>query len=340
MTQIKTRQPYKVVELFSGAGGLASGMEDAGLECELLVEADKNAVATLKANKPRWPVVYDDIANVDFTGVKADAVAGGFPCQSFSLAGKKLGFKDTRGILFFQYARAIREIQPNIIIGENVKGLKTHEGGRTLSAMLRILDGLGYRVSCRIVRAHYLGVPQKRERLVLIGVKKGAKSRIAFPKEQNGTVTLREALQNVPISRGQRYTARKQAIMELIPEGGCWRDLPEDLRKNYMGASYFSSGGKTGMARRLSWNKPSLTLTCSPAQKETERCHPSETRPLTVREYARIQTFPDGWEFCGPLSAQYRQIGNAVPVKLGHHIGRCIVAMLDNAYDPDTMDIV
>jgi DNA (cytosine-5)-methyltransferase 1 len=93
--------------------------------------------------------------------------------------------------------------------------------------------------------------------------------------------------------------------------------------------SYFLSGGKTGIARRLSWNEPNLTLTCAPAQKQTERCHPSETRPLTVREYARVQTFPDSWSFFGALTSQYRQIGNAVPVNLAHAIGQGLVALLN-----------
>ena len=97
-----------------------------------------------------------------------------------------------------------------------------------------------------------------------------------------------------------------------------------------MKGSYFLGGGKTGMARRLSWDEPSLTLTCAPAQKQTERCHPKETRPLTVREYARIQTFPDNWEFTGPLTSQYKQIGNAVPVNLGYAIGRSLIRLLND----------
>ena len=144
----------------------------------------------------------------------------------------------------------------------------------------------------------------------------------------------------MPVSDGQRYTEKKYQIMALVPEGGCWRDLPEDIKKSYMGASYWLSGGKTGMARRLSWDEPSLTLTCNPAQKQTERCHPLETRPLTVREYARIQSFPDTWDFHGSVAVQYKQIGNAVPVNLGYHIGRCVIAMLNNIYDSETMDIL
>lgn len=117
--------------------------------------------------------------------------------------------------------------------------------------------------------------------------------------------------------------------MELVPEGGDWRDLPEDVAKDYMKGSYNLGGGKTGMARRLSMDEPSLTLTCAPAQKQTERCHPVETRPLSVREYARIQTFPDEWTFCGNLSAQYKQIGNAVPVNLSWAIGRSLIRLFN-----------
>jgi DNA (cytosine-5)-methyltransferase 1 len=103
--------------------------------------------------------------------------------------------------------------------------------------------------------------------------------------------------------------------MEQVPEGGYWSALPDSVQRDYMGASYFLTGGRTGMARRLAWDEPSLTLTCNPAQKQTERCHPSETRPLTVREYARIQSFPDTWNFVGSVSSAYKQIGNAVPEK-------------------------
>ena len=112
--------------------------------------------------------------------------------------------------------------------------------------------------------------------------------------------------------------------MSLIPQGGYWRDLPDDLQREYMKGSYHLGGGKTGVARRLSWEEPSLTLTCAPAQKQTERCHPVETRPLTVREYARIQTFPDSWEFCGSQTSQYKQIGNAVPPLMAEAIAKSI----------------
>jgi len=120
--------------------------------------------------------------------------------------------------------------------------------------------------------------------------------------------------------------------MSKVKPGCYWRDLPLDLQKEYMMKSFYLGGGKTGMARRMSWEEPCLTLTCSPSQKQTERCHPDETRPFTVREYARIQTFPDDWEFAGSISQQYKQIGNAVPVNLATEIGYSIVNFLNNCH--------
>jgi DNA (cytosine-5)-methyltransferase 1 len=324
----KASATFSVVELFAGAGGLALGLENAGLKTLALVENDKFAAQTLQANRPKWNVMAKSVVDVDYKGLKPDVLTGGFPCQAFSFAGKKLGFDDIRGTLFFEFARAIKAMKPKIIVGENVRGLEKHDSGRTLQTMLNILDELGYRVEYKILRAQYLDVPQKRERLVMIGIRKSLKIKHVFPTEQDYTVSLRQALQAVPESGGQTYTAHKLAIMKQVPPGGYWRDLPLELQRSYMGKSFLQGGGKTGMARRLSWDEPSLTLTCNPAQKQTERCHPEHTRPLTVREYARIQSFPDTWKFSGSTAAQYKQIGNAVPVNLGYHIGRCLVEML------------
>ncbi|MES2225009.1 MAG: DNA (cytosine-5-)-methyltransferase [Patescibacteria group bacterium] len=331
---------YTVVELFAGAGGTALGFENAGLKHALLVDLDKDSVSTLNKNHPEWNAVRADVRDFDFSGYKADIVEGGFPCQAFSEAGKKMGFNDARGTLFFELARCVKEIRPKIFMGENVKGLLTHDEGKTLPVIISVLKELGYKVAYKVLRSQYLDVAQKRERLVILGVRNDLDLPILFPKEQDYTVSLREALQNVPISAGQQYPKRKKEILSLIPQGGYWRDLPIDLQKEYMQGSFYLGGGKTGMARRLSWDEPSLTLTCAPAQKQTERCHPEETRPLTVREYARIQSFPDNWDFQGSTSSQYKQIGNAVPVNLGYHIGKCLIAMLEKKPDLKTMDIV
>ncbi|MEO1291189.1 MAG: DNA (cytosine-5-)-methyltransferase, partial [Chloroflexota bacterium] len=317
--------------LFAGAGGMALGFENAGFQSVMLNEFDKHAVTTLRHNRPDWNVIEGDVRELDFTDYdgQVDVVSGGFPCQAFSYAGHSRGFEDTRGTLFFEFARCIQQVRPKIALGENVRGLERHDKGRTLKTMITVLEDLGYRVQYRVLKAQFHDVPQKRERLIIIGVRNDLDYPIYFPKENDYILSLREALTDVPISDGASYPQRKKEILAHVPAGGYWRDLPEDLAKEYMKKSYFLGGGKTGMARRLAWEEPSLTLTCSPAQKQTERCHPSETRPLTVREYARIQTFPDEWEFTGSTANQYKQIGNAVPVNLAYHIGRCLIAMLD-----------
>ena len=248
-------------------------------------------------------------------------------------------FGDIRGTMFFQFARCVEEANPKIAIGENVRGLLMHDGGKTLVTMVKSLEDLGYKVAYRVLKSQYLDVPQKRERLVIVAIQNGLDIPFIFPKEKDYIISLREALKGCRKSHGQQYPEKKKRIMELIPPGGYWKSLPIELQKEYMGRSFYLGGGKTGMARRLSWDEPSLTLTCAPAQKQTERCHPEETRPLTVREYARLQTFPDDWEFVGSVSSQYKQIGNAVPVNLGYHIGQCVIAMLDNnKFEEASMD--
>ena len=212
---------------------------------------------------------------------------------------------------------------------ENVRGLLTHDGGKTIKTMLTCLVDEGYRVAIKLLRAQFLDVAQKRERLVILGVRDDLDLPILFPKQNGKIMTLWDAIGDCPKSEGATYPQRKKEILELVPQGGYWRDLPDELQREYLGGSYHLSGGKTGMARRLAWNEPSLTLTCSPAQKQTERCHPEETRPLNVREYARIQSFPDSWTFMGSMANKYKQIGNAVPVNMAYHIGRGIIAMLN-----------
>jgi len=329
------KSKFSAIELFAGAGGTALGMENAGIKHVLLNEFDKVACETLRINKPQWNIVEDDVKNIKFQRGQADIVQGGFPCQAFSYAGNKMGFKDIRGTLFFEFARCVKEVQPKIAIGENVRGLLNHDNGRTLKTMISVLEELGYRVNFKVLRSQYLDVPQKRERLIIIGVRNDLDLPICFPKEKDYIISLREALHKCPKSAGQEYPARKKQILDKVPPGGYWRDLPTKLQKEYMGASFFMGGGKTGMARRLSWDEPSLTLTCSPAQKQTERCHPDYTRPLTVREYARIQTFPDNWKFAGSVSQQYKQIGNAVPVNLGYYIGTTVISMLNGTVTED-----
>jgi len=339
---VEAENQYNVLELFAGAGGLALGLEKAGLKCAALNEIDKWACQTLRQNRPSWDVYEGDIKNYDFKDFKnkIDVVTGGFPCQAFSYAGKKLGLKDARGTLFYEFARIVNNLKPAICIGENVRGLLSHDKGNTLQGMISILDEIGYTVvPVQVLKAIQYRVPQKRERLIMVGIRKDIDIKYDYPKPHHKTYMLKDALKkgdlyncNVPKSDGAKYPEHKKEILDLIPPKGYWRDLPLALQKSYMGKSFYLGGGKTGMARRIGWDEPSLTLTCSPAQKQTERCHPEETRPFTVREYARIQTFPDQWEFAGSTAQQYKQIGNAVPVNLAEELGYSIVKFLNTFY--------
>lgn len=336
------KKDYNVIELFAGAGGLAIGLEKAGLKCLALNEIDKFACATLRKNRPQWNVLEGDIKDFDFKEFKnkVEVVTGGFPCQAFSYAGKRLGFEDARGTLFYEFARVVKDVNPPVCIGENVKGLLSHDGGKTLQGMISILDEIGYNVApVKILRAVNYNVPQKRERLILVGIRKDINIPFEYPKPNQKIFTLKDALKkgelydcDVPASAGAKYPKSKKEVLDLVPPKGYWRDLPVEIQKEYMGGSFYLGGGKTGMARRIGWDEPCLTLTCSPAQKQTERCHPDETRPFTVREYARVQTFPDDWQFEGSIAQQYKQIGNAVPVNLAKEIGLSVVKFLNNYY--------
>lgn len=336
---VKPNNHYTSIELFAGAGGLALGLEEAGLHHVMLNEYDDVACKTLKKNRPEWNVIEGDIHNIDFSIYqgKVDVVTGGFPCQAFSYAGKKLGFEDARGTLFFEWARAVKEIKPKICVGENVRGLLSHDNGKTIKGMIDVLTELGYTVlKPQVLKAIYYKVPQKRERMILVGIRNDISTEFFYPKPSRHIYTTKDALKkgplfdcDVPKSEGEKYPEKKRKVLELVPPGGYWRDLPVEIQKEYMQKSYYLGGGKTGMARRISWDEPCLTLTCAPAQKQTERCHPDETRPFTIREYARIQTFPDNWEFEGSMSRQYKQIGNAVPVNLSYAIGRALIRLMN-----------
>ena len=334
---MKTR---KCIELFAGAGGLALGLEQAGFEEVALVEIDETACNTLKLNRPNWNVINDDIVEVSKKDLlkefnlkegELDLISGGYPCQSFSYAGKKLGLDDIRGTMFYYYAEFIKQLKPKMFFAENVKGLTTHDGGKTIETMINVFEELEYKVEWKVLNAWDYGVAEKRQRVVIIGIRKDLTDKVKFeyPIPHEYKPVLRDVLQNVPDSVGAKYPEKKKKVFDLVPPGGYWRDLPEDVAKDYMKTCYYMGGGRTGIARRLSWDEPSLTLTCSPMMKQTDRCHPDESRPFTTREYARIQSFPDDWNFAGKMNDIYKQIGNAVPVNLGKAVGLSIVDYLN-----------
>ena len=331
---------YKTIELFAGAGGLALGIEKAGFETIGLVEFNKDACDTLRKNRPDWNVICDNIENVSGQNLEElfhikrgelDLLSGGAPCQSFSYAGKRLGLEDARGTLFYHYAVFLEKLQPKMFLFENVRGLLTHDKGKTYQTILNIFEKAGYDIQKEVLNAWDYGVAQKRERLITIGIRKDLSEKLTyiFPEKHEYKPVLRDVLQNVPASCGVPYGENKRKIFELVPPGGYWRDIDPEIARTYMKSCWNMEGGRTGILRRMSMDEPSLTVLTSPSQKQTERCHPLEARPFTVRENARCQSFPDEWEFCGSVMSQYKQVGNAVPVNLAYEVAKKIHESLE-----------
>lgn len=320
------------IEVCAGAGGLGTGFMEAGCTPLLLNELDSTCCETLRVNHPGVLVHCGDMQSLhlqEYEG-RVDILMGGVPCQAFSQAGERRGLEDPRGQLILDFNRLVLECKPKLLLVENVKGLTTHNGGATLASVLELFanDGM-YRMHTKVLNANAYGVAQKRERILIVGIRSDLPDEFTYPEPEAYRPVLRDILQDVPESPGASYPPAKRAVFDLVPPGGCWVDLPEDVQRSYMGASFHSGGGKRGIARRMSMDEACLTLTTSPCQKQTDRCHPLESRPFTVREYARIQSFPDTYVFTGTMAKQYKQIGNAVPVKLAQAMARQIVRFLE-----------
>lgn len=333
------------IELFAGAGGLALGLEQAGFRHLGLIEKDKDAAATLKLNRPDWNVLCEDVADITKRDLEAefgikcgdlDLLSGGAPCQSFSTVGKKLGLEDTRGTLFFYYAVFLTKLQPKVFLFENVKGLRTHDKGRTYDTILNVFENAGYSVVHSVLNAWDYDAPQRRERLFTIGVRKDFAdvSLFSFPSPHKRRLVIGDVQLDVCPSKDECifYSENKKKIMELVPPGGCWQDIPVEIAKKYMGASWYLEPvgkGKTGILRRFNLNEPCFTVMTTATGSYTERCHPIEVRPFSYRENARFQTFPDEWKFTGSLASKYRQVGNAVPVSLAKALGKQIRGFIE-----------
>jgi DNA (cytosine-5)-methyltransferase 1 len=334
--EVHRRNTPTFIEVCSGCGGLSTGFMQAGFKPIFLNEIDKTVATTLQNNHPGVSIYNCDMQELGLKEYRGhvDLLMGGVPCQSFSHAGERKGFDDPRGQLIIEFNRLINECKPKMFLVENVKGLVSHDNGYTIQSVLEMFENNGlYHVKCKILNAFDYEVPQKRERVFIVGIRTDLikdGNIFEFPKKCKRQLVLRDVLSNVPDSPGFIYPPAKRAIMKLVPPGGCWVDLPEHLQREYLGKNILDTkGGKRGIAKRLSMDEPCLTLTTSPCQKQTERCHPIETRPLTIREYARIQTFPDTYTFHGSVNSQYKQIGNAVPVRLAYHIASTIRKYLE-----------
>lgn len=354
----------KVLSFFSGAMGLDIGLEKAGMQVVLACEVDKMCRKTIIENRPDigligdiWEYGAEEIRK--FSGLSSkeeiDVMVGGPPCQAFSTAGARRGFQDARGNALIRYIDLILELRPKFAVIENVRGLLSapmvhtphaergqcweptleERPGGALLHILKMLQAAGYGVSFNLYNAANFGVPQSRERVVLICSRDGNKLPYLMPTHsQNGAFglpkwrTFAEAVKGLDPKNCDHanFPEARLRFYRMLKPGQYWKHLPKELHREALGNSLDSGGGKTGFLRRLDWEKPSCTLVTSPVMPATDICHPDENRPLSVQEYKRIQQFPDSWFFYGSIVDQYKQIGNAVPVGLGEAIGRTILA--------------
>lgn len=357
------------ISLFAGAGGLDIGIERAGFDIKLTIEIEGKYCDTLRANRPHANVIQGDVMYYNKQRLYKDAhippneqidlLFGGSPCQSFSTAGKRQAFFDPRGQAMLKFAELVNEVQPKFFLLENVRGLlsaslkhrplaERGEGFPPLdeeeqpgSALRYLLNRINdYSINVKLINAADYGVPQKRERVFIIGVRNDLNITYEFPepthsKYGNNGKKLWESVGNVlkklkNIKHSYvEYSEERLKYMKMIPHGGGnWRDLPRHIIEEAMGGAYLSGGGKVGFFRRIHNNKPSPTLLTSPMQKSTNLGHPYDDRPLSIQEYLLIQEFPPNYTVCGTINEQYIQIGNAVPVRLAEIIGRSIYNMV------------
>ncbi len=359
-----THKPDPVaLSFFSGAMGLDLGLEKAGIEVLLACEFDKACRKTIAVNKPEiallgdvWEYSGDQIrqaAGLSKTD-RIDVMVGGPPCQAFSTAGARRGFKDDRGNALIRYLELIEELQPEYAVIENVRGLlsaalshKPHADrtknepltpeelpGGALLLILERLRELGYGVSFNLYNSANFGSPQVRERVVMICHKGGEELPYLTPTHSDDPSfglpkwrTFREAVSGIEDIEHKfiSFPENRLRYYRMLTSGQYWKHLPIDLQKEALGNSFYAGGGKTGFLRRLDWDKPSPTLVTHPAMPATDLAHPVEDRPLSIQEYKRIQEFPDDWVLCGSLLDQYKQVGNAVPIGLGEAVGKLII---------------
>lgn len=352
------------ISFFSGALGLDLGFEKAGFSCLAANEIDPVACQTIRTNRPELRLYDSDIRDLKFAAILKDvglergelfAVTGGPPCQAFSTAGRRLGLNDERGNVFLHFIELVKGLQPKYAVFENVRGLlsaplvhrphdlrgsghprlrKEEKPGGALLHIIRLLEDAGYKVSFTLYNTANFGVPQIRERLIFFASRDGCEIPfIPATHDESGSNglhkwrTLRDAIEHIQASEHHagKFPEARLKYYRMLKAGQNWRDLPEALQPGAMGKSWYANGGRTGFYRRLAWDKPSPTLVTRPTMPATDLCHPEQLRPLSVEEYAAIQTFPSNYVFRGNLDSQYRQIGNAVPCVFGQAIARHLI---------------
>ena len=334
------------ISLFSGAGGLDLGLIKAGFNVVWANDILKPAIQNYRHNIGE---IYEgDITQVDANELpEADVVVGGFPCQPFSNAGNRLGTVDDRGNLYLECIRIIEAKHPKIVLFENVRGLlsiKNKDGSKLIDTIIYFLEnaGPGYRVNYQLLKASDYGVPQNRFRVIIVGIRKDLGIDYQFPDPldiNHELLTVGQAISCIPEGTPNKddvwkLSPQSQDLIGYIPEGGSWKNIPYDVlpermkrirddMKRYHSPNFY---------RRFARNEINGTITAAATPEHSGILHPTENRRYSVREIARIQSFPDDYEFIGEsISSKYKIIGNAVPPKLGEVIGRSIVNQLVQA---------
>jgi len=340
---MKSGKKYKILSTFTGAGGLDTGFHGGfnflnkhyeELPFETVIASDINADAceTLKADNKYFKntkIINADITQYDYTQIKGDfdVLLGGFPCVTFSVVGKQAGITDNKnGQLYESYAKYVEHFRPKVFLAENVKGMLSANKGEAVKIIKQRFEIQGYKLKVFLVNFADFGVPQLRQRVLFIGIRDDIKTEFIPPEytNLNNHITVQEAFKGItkdmPNNELMRISDRTRKMLELIPPGGNYKDL--------QGTKYEVKGLMSNIYRRLKADEPSYTMIAS-GGGGTWTYHYSEPRPLTNRERARIQTFPDDLIFKGTITEVRRQIGNAVPPAGIYHFAKRIADVLN-----------
>lgn len=318
---------FTSLEICAGAGGQALGLELAGFEHEATVELDKAACETLHMNRPNWNPVETDVRELngrDYKGI--DLFAGGVPCPPFSIAGKQLGADDERD-LFPTALRLVEESKPAAVMLENVRGLSTARFASYRREIIDRLLRLGYHVDWQVVNACNYGVPQLRPRFILVALKHKYAKHFAWPQPVGTPPTVGQTLRDLMSSHGWAGASD-------------WADRARGIAPTLVGGSKLHGGPDLGPTRaKLAWRELGIDGR-GLADTPPDESFPVDGLPrLTVRMTARIQGFPDDWQFSGKKTAAYRQVGNAFPPPVAYAVGMSIVAALSGQRIPDPLQI-